>query len=313
MVGSDALLYAAVGLGAAEATGVTNLTGIGSGSDSGGSEGSGFQGLPPGLLNAARGTAGDVTGLRNAVRDLQATTAAAQQTGTTVIESTEPVVERVREVVTVPSQSGGGDGGGSGGSGSSGGSARKPWPYTSDSPGGSDYTMTESTNPWVRDAGATGQAAGNWAGTAGSTVNKWVSDGMNATRENPYAATGTLIGGIAGSVVPGAGTAAGAAAGGAAGSAVEIGVDTITGGTPLGVQSPIQLIGGSDQTDRNTDGSSSKPSTNGSDNPDRGERQRTVTVPSASADQERDRDLSTSKSTATGIYGGSQYGFGGAD
>lgn len=74
---------------------------------------------------------------------------------------------------------------------------------------------------------------------AGDVFSGGASGLEDFSEENPYFASGATAGAAAGSVVPGVGNAAGVAAGGAVGGAAEIVADTVTGGTPLGVQSPI--------------------------------------------------------------------------
>ena len=71
----------------------------------------------------------------------------------------------------------------------------------------------------------------------GSTAAEAGEFGTGFAEENPYFTAGTAIGAISPDPVT---TAAGAAVGGS----VEVGADTLTGGTPLGVQSPIDVTSG---------------------------------------------------------------------
>jgi hypothetical protein len=321
---SDTFVYGLGALAAGEVTGVTNVTPLGAGSD--GSEpaqgGGGVIGdLPPGLIggvgnSATQGVQNAISALAGAgafsggggggttvIRDAQEAVETAGETvrsGTQVIERVVPV-DGGGDTQTVPTQEQTNSG--------------RPWRYSADSPGGTDYTLTESDNGIVRTLGAGGKALRDTVTGAGEF-------GTGFAEENPIFVGGATAGATAGSVVPGAGTAAGAAVGGLAGATAEIATDTLTGGTPLGVQSPVDVTewfsggnGGSsgdgsgasgdaqrgtrgyqDQSDRTTTGDGSQPDTNGSDNPGRGERTRTVTVPSASQDQTNDRDTASGRS-----------------
>lgn len=74
---------------------------------------------------------------------------------------------------------------------------------------------------------------------AGDMIKSGTSGTEKFAEENPYFTSGATAGAAAGSVVPGVGNVAGATTGAAAGGVAEIVSDTVTGGTPLGVQSPI--------------------------------------------------------------------------
>lgn len=99
---------------------------------------------------------------------------------------------------------------------------------------GDDYDLR--TAPGVPDKV---RAAAEALKETGTAVQQTRDTSTGFARENPYVVAGTTLGAAGGSIIPGAGTVAGAGLGGAAGSIAEVTADTITGGTPLGVQSPV--------------------------------------------------------------------------
>lgn len=257
---AEAALALAGGLAASETTGVTNLTGIGGGSEDGGdgpTPGGGgvLDGLPPVQLpevaapsvdltvpsnagNAAgSGVVAAVNALAGGVEDARNTAEDAQRTAETAVTVAQ-AADGSGDGVTVPTGARGAWNRLMNGSGSSNGGGG------GDTRGG-DLTEREAAalatgrDPFdlqVQDTGPLGTAAsaleaggegfGNVAGGTGEFAS-----------ENPYFVAGTGIGAVSPDPIT---TAGGAAAGGV----VEVGADTLTGGTPLGVESPIDVTSG---------------------------------------------------------------------
>lgn len=246
----------ALGVGAvavSEATGTTNLLGGGGGggeddspsipnfpSPDGGSPD--FSGVFEAMADVTTGGGGGTTVVESASDSLglsdvveQFNTMQEMANGATeTVEQTEDARAEIRQwweqnaPSPDPTNPGGGDsptptrpddgGGGGGGGGSDGYDLQE------------DYTGPASDI--VRGGAEVMEEMGNVGGDA-------TSAGTDFAGENPIFAGATGTGAALGSIIPGAGTAAGAATGAAVGGIGEVATDTVTGGTPLGVQSPI--------------------------------------------------------------------------
>lgn len=140
-----------------------------------------------GVLSLVGDMSEDLTAARQRARDAQATAQAAQETSAQLEGFLSGLTENPFSGPESGSSSNGGDSSRYGGSGGS----RRAWMYSEDSPGGTDYTMTESSSGLVRDAGATGKAIGDAGKAVGDTVTD-VVDGIGRPGRNPE--DGTFFG-----------------------------------------------------------------------------------------------------------------------
>lgn len=247
---SNTALGALAFLGA-EATGVTNFTSIGGGSDSDRGKGrsGGSPGIPPQVaaMLSSRGGANmpdiEIPG-NNGISP--GTAMALTNQGSKVKESVKQVPVKIPTQIPGSNRRGGSGGSGvpfldrnSGGSGGGNGSNR-------DSSGGGLTDRQKGAAMSGRDPFGLQATDSGWLGkgaevlrATGSTTDQATTETTDFAKENPYFVGGTTTGAAAGSIIPGGGTAAGAATGAAAGGLAEITADTVTGGTPMGVQSPI--------------------------------------------------------------------------
>lgn len=239
-------LLAAGGAVASESVGVTDFTPIGRGDED-------DEQTPGGGVGGGVGSPFDFGSLFEAVGDARqsAETAAALASIGSGTGGGTTVVETVRERIPVPTSGGGGGGfGGFDWGGSStprGGDGTKPRQTSGDrftprqaaaaASGRDPFGLQATGDGWLSDLGEIGRVTGKTANEAGRF-------GTDFAGENPYFTGLTGTGAALGSIVPGAGTAAGAATGAAVGGVTEVTADTITGGTPLGVQSPLDVTSG---------------------------------------------------------------------
>lgn len=247
--GSSLLALAGGTFLASEATGVTDVTPIGRGDDSGNqpgrdsgdnipswiaallnNQGGGGSGIPPGLI--------DIIGSQNdAIEDIQGVIGSGQGTGQIPGSDTAQVVQTVLENVPTPSPDDATD--------VSLGltEARRQWqdrfltgfdtPGSGSQPGGSDeeyHIQQDYTGP----GGSLIRMGAETGAETGELVDEGVDVGQSFGRQNPY----TVAGGTFGSILPVGGTVTGAAVGFGA----DIVSDAVTGGAPLGAfESPLDV------------------------------------------------------------------------
>lgn len=262
---SNLLLYGAAGLVGAEALGVTNVLG---GSGGGGGSPSiipiptgdgetpirgGLGGANTELVTALTGIQQDVTGLSSALGERSDAIMGLRQEFQEFREQTEEWQEEAEETATGGGLlTGGGFGGlipelpwdqagfdfgssggfdfGFGGDGNGGGGDLTP-DMGSERTGGYALHKDPTMPAWVRGPTALGAEAGSAA-----------SDVQGFAEENPIFSS-VATGAAALNAIPVAGNV-GYGAALATGAGAEILTDTVTGGTPLGVESPIDLTGG---------------------------------------------------------------------